>query len=559
MRTTFSIRSRLIFVIGFLSLQLVIGGVIGIASLGGANGAMQALYDQRLVVLGQLDQAVRLLDANQLDIAKAISDEPEEASFVLDQVEADIAKLDGIWNAYTASALSPEERKLADQFAAQRKTFVSEGLRPAISAVRSGNREQANELLQGVMEENFEPVRKTIDALIQLQLQVARADFERSQKTYDLVRYSCSAGILFGLLVAAALGVWLVRAITRPLDKAVRIAGGIAAGDLTQDIQARTQDETGRLLQALKEMNGSLVNIVGQVRASTETIGTGSTEIAAGNLDLSARTEQQASSLQETASSMEELTSTVKQNAENARQANQLATSASEVANKGGAVVAEVVSTMEAINDASKKIVDIIGVIDSIAFQTNILALNAAVEAARAGEQGRGFAVVAAEVRILAQRSAGAAKEIKTLIDDSVSKVASGTALVGKAGATMEEVVASVRRVTDIMAEISAASQEQTAGIEQVNQAIAQMDEATQQNASLVEQAAAASSAMQQEAARLAEAVGVFRLQAGPRNAMSPGAPALASAPAPAAPSATAPVRARLPVQAGTGPDWEEF
>jgi methyl-accepting chemotaxis protein len=266
------------------------------------------------------------------------------------------------------------------------------------------------------------------------------------------------------------------------------------------------------LLQALKDMNESLVRIVGEVRAGTDTIGTASGQIATGNLDLSSRTEAQAGSLEQTAGSMEELTSTVKQNADNARQANQLVVSASDVAVKGGAVVGQVVHTMGSIKESSRKIVDIIGVIDGIAFQTNILALNAAVEAARAGEQGRGFAVVATEVRNLAQRSAAAAKEIKALIGDSVEKVDAGSKLVDDAGATMNEIVTSVKRVADIMSEITAASQEQSTGIEQVNQAIAQMDEATQQNAALVEEAAAAAMSMQDQAGNLSMVVSVFKL-----------------------------------------------
>jgi len=258
-------------------------------------------------------------------------------------------------------------------------------------------------------------------------------------------------------------------------------------------------------------MNDNLVDLVGKVRMGTDQITTASSEIASGNLDLSQRTEEQVSSLEETASSMEELTSTVRQNADNARQANQLAAGASEVAVKGGAVVGQVVQTMSSINASSKKIVDIISVIDGIAFQTNILALNAAVEAARAGEQGRGFAVVATEVRTLAQRSAAAAKEIKELISDSVSKVEDGTRLVDEAGATMDEIVSAVKCVTDIMSEISAASQEQSSGIEQVNQAVSQMDEVTQQNAALVEEAAAAES-MQDQAQALTQAVTIFKL-----------------------------------------------
>ena len=297
-------------------------------------------------------------------------------------------------------------------------------------------------------------------------------------------------------------------------DYAAGIASGIAAGDLTVDVNTRAGDSSS-LLFAMKSMRDSLARVVGEVRQGTDTIATASSQIAAGNLDLSSRTEQQASSLEETASSMEELTSTVKQNADNARQANQLAASASEVAAKGGAVVSQVVDTMGSINASSRKIVDIIGVIDGIAFQTNILALNAAVEAARAGEQGRGFAVVASEVRNLAQRSAAAAKEIKELIGDSVEKVDIGAKLVDQAGITMTEVVDSIKRVTDIMSEITAASQEQSAGIEQVNQAIGQMDQVTQQNAALVEEAAAAAASLQDQAGNLSQVVSVFKLGAG--------------------------------------------
>ena len=296
------------------------------------------------------------------------------------------------------------------------------------------------------------------------------------------------------------------------MREAIRVAKRVAAGDLTQRIEIDTYNEMGQLFDALKEMNDSLANTVGQVRIGSETITQASQEIAAGNADLSARTESQASSLEETASSMEELTSTVKQNADNARQANQLVVSASAYAIKGGEVVGQVVNTMGSIKDSSRKIVDIIGVIDSIAFQTNILALNAAVEAARAGEQGRGFAVVATEVRNLAQRSAGAAKEIKSLISDSVEKVDVGSKLVDQAGKTMDEIVSSVKHVADIMSEISAASQEQSAGIEEINRAITQMDELTQQNAALVEQAAAAAESMQEESRTLAQTVAVFRL-----------------------------------------------
>src|SRR5450830_433 len=320
------------------------------------------------------------------------------------------------------------------------------------------------------------------------------------------------SGGVIGVLAAMILAYWLNHNITRPLAAAVKIAQTVAAGDLTSSIPPSGKDETGQLLLALKGMNDNLLKIVGEVRQSTETIATASGQIAQGNLDLSSRTEQQASSLAETAASTRELTSTVKSNAENSEEASRLASSASDIAIRGGAVVAQVIETMDSINTSARKIVDIISVIDGIAFQTNILALNAAVEAARAGEQGRGFAVVASEVRSLAQRSATAAKEIKGLIDDSVEKVASGSKLVEQAGATMNEVVESVRSVTGIVSEISAASREQSSGIEQVNNTIGQMDEVTQQNAALVEEAAAAAKSLEDQAQNLSRVVGVFKL-----------------------------------------------
>jgi methyl-accepting chemotaxis protein len=325
---------------------------------------------------------------------------------------------------------------------------------------------------------------------------------------------------LIAVLGLLALGLaFIVRSVSKPLKNAIEIARRVADGDLTSSIKATSSDEVGQLLLALQDMNASLGNIVGEVRSTTEAITTAAQQVAAGNSDLSQRTEEQASSLEETASSMEELTSTVKQNAENAKQANQLAANASDIAVKGGMAVGEVVQTMGSISASSKKIMDIISVIEGIAFQTNILALNAAVEAARAGEQGRGFAVVAAEVRNLAQRSAAAAKEITALIGDSVDKVEIGSKQVDKAGETMNEIVLAVKRVTDIMAEIAAASNEQSSGIEQVNQALVQMDEVTQQNAALVEEAAASAEAMREQAGTLMQAVRLFKLESGKRGA----------------------------------------
>jgi len=348
--------------------------------------------------------------------------------------------------------------------------------------------------------------------------------FTNADTSIDAIVVSATR-ILIGLGIAAlaigaACGWLLTRSITRPLAHAVGLARQVASGDLTADIRAESRDEVGDLVLALKTMNDNLLKTVTEVRAGTETIVTASQQIASGNLDLSSRTEQQASSLEETASSMEELTSTVRQNADNARQANVLAKNASQIAAHGGEVVSQVVATMASINASSKKIGDIIAVIDGIAFQTNILALNAAVEAARAGEQGRGFAVVASEVRNLAQRSAAAAKEIRGLISDSVTKVEAGGRLVDEAGVTMQEIVQGIGRVTDIMADITSASAEQSTGIEQVNEAITQMDGVTQQNAALVEEAAAAAASLQEQATTLAELVSVFNVGHGRPDAM---------------------------------------
>jgi len=397
---------------------------------------------------------------------------------------------------------------------------------------------------------------------------LAQGEAAASQAAYDFARLLMLGLTLVAAAAAAAMAWVTTRSVVRPLANAVRVAGAVARGDLTAQIRVVSSDEAGQMMRALKDMNASLAKVVTNVRLGTDTIATASGQIASGNQDLSQRTEQQAASLEETAASMEQLTGTVKQNADNAQQANQLARSASEVAARGGAVVGQVVETMVSINQSSRKVADILGVIDGIAFQTNILALNAAVEAARAGEQGRGFAVVAAEVRSLAQRSAAAAKEIKSLIDDSVGKVEAGTDLVEQAGRTMQDIVNSIQRVTDIMGEISAASQEQTRGIEQVNQAITQMDQVTQQNAALVEEAASAARALQEEAGRLVQAVSVFKLEAGAAAAkvlpapQAPAGEALARpgvTAAPRKPGARAAAREPVTANASAEEEWKEF
>jgi methyl-accepting chemotaxis protein len=543
-----SIKSRLIALISLLSLIMLLIGTLGIVSLNSANAALKTVYEDRLVAVGQLDQVIRAVNRNQLAVAKAASGDPAKLAGTIAIVERNRAEGNKVWAEYMATSLTTEEKKLAEQASAASKAYDDAAVQPAIAALRAQDQAAVNALAHGAMDEKYKSLREPLNDLIALQLSVAKVEREQSEHAY--VRFSRIAiGMLAaGLLLAAGVGTWLVRGIVRPLDYAVRIAQNVAAGDLTQQVQVPSNDETGKLLTALMQMNASLVTIVGEVRSGTDSIATASGQIASGNLDLSSRTEQQASSLEETASSMEELTSTVKHNADNARQANALAQSASNTALKGGKVVSQVIDTMGAINASAKKIADIISVIDGIAFQTNILALNAAVEAARAGEQGRGFAVVASEVRNLAQRSASAAKEITALINDAVSNVATGSALVDQAGNTMTEVVDSVHRVSDMISEITASSHEQSAGIDQINHAIIEMDNVTQQNAALVEQAAAAAGALEEQAGALAQAVSVFKLDAGQAGKTPQAARKLRLAPS----------RARLvaPATSGTTQDW---
>jgi len=514
MLNNLSIKARLIFVVSFLSVLLAIFGAVGLISLQKTNADIKSLYDDRVIALIQLGQTKTAVDAGRYAISTSIVGDSGEIDKNMDLLDKTLKDGEKLWKEYLATYLTPDETKLAEQFNAQYKKYVAEGVKPAVEALHNRDFQGATDLYNGPLLELFKQINVTMTKLVDLQKNVSKELYDDSQARYQSFLTLTIVAIVIGISVAIIMGVWLVKAISGPLNEAVKVARGVADGDLTQAIKVHSRDEAGQLMEALHTMNGRLQQIVGEVRVSTDTISTASSEIATGNLDLSARTESQAGSLEETASAMEELTATVKQNADNARQANQLAASASQIAQEGGNVVSQVVVTMNNINDSSKKIVDIISVIDGIAFQTNILALNAAVEAARAGEQGRGFAVVASEVRSLAQRSAAAAKEIKTLIDDSVQKVGQGSKLVEQAGVTMDEVVASVKRVTDVMGEITAASQEQSSGIEEVNRAITQMDETTQQNAALVEEAAAAAQSLQDQAQRLTQSVSVFKLDA---------------------------------------------
>ena len=565
-----TIKNRLIFIISFLSALLLVIGTFGLSGMGKANEGMRVTYEEHLAPLEQVESIQAKLLQNRLFIAiSLITPTPEVIQERAGQVDQNIADISKTWDAFTVIPQSAAEKKLVDKFSEDRKKFVTEALKPAVAALRANNIKEANRIVVELMRPLYKPVSDGIEALTKLQMDEAREEYKESQANYVATRNISIAAIIIGLVLAVWMGFVLIRAIVRPLNEAVKVANAVAAGDLTSKIEVTTRDETGLLLQALKTMNENLAKLVGDVRSSAETIATGTGQISAGNSDLSARTEEQAASLEETAASMEELTSTVKQNAENAKQANQLARGASEIAAKGGAVVGQVVGTMSSINESSRKIVDIISVIDGIAFQTNILALNAAVEAARAGEQGRGFAVVAAEVRNLAQRSAAAAKEIKTLIGDSVGKVEDGTKLVDEAGKTMEEIVNSVKRVTDIMAEISAASNEQSTGIEQINQAVTQMDEVTQQNAALVEEAAAAAESMEEEAQHLAQSVSVFKLDGMGSAPQAQRVPTRPSTPAhkpvarhePAAPARrlAGKPKALANKGSGEGEEWSEF
>ncbi|MEN3274934.1 MAG: methyl-accepting chemotaxis protein [Massilia sp.] len=529
-----NIAQRLALGFGALCFLLVGLQTFGLNMLGRVNQSTDELATRRLpnviatgAVLTEInDIAIALrnmmLTTDEADRQK----QREEITNSRHALEENMAKLRG-------NLVHPQAQALMEQMASANARYLQamEGL---LKRIEAGDEQEMRRYLKDELRPPLGDLKKAVGAQLTLQIEFGDKIAAEAHATYESTRMLMIVLGLASLALAALIAWWNTRSITRPMARALEVANTVAAGDLTSRIDVTSRDETGKLLQALKTMNENLVRTVATVRSGTETISQASSEVAAGSLDLSSRTEQQASSLEETASSMEELTSTVKQNADNARQANALAEAASQVAARGGRVIGEVVGTMDQITSSSGKIADIIGVIDGIAFQTNILALNAAVEAARAGEQGRGFAVVATEVRNLAQRSAAAAKEIKALIGDSTQAVQAGSKLVTEAGSTMDEIVDSVRRVTDIMSEITAASQEQTAGIEQINEAVVQMDQVTQQNAALVEEAAAASASMQDQAANLARAVSVFRID-GADLARVQGEQAAAPAAAPAA------------------------
>ena len=572
------ISTRLAGAFGLLVLLLVGLAVAAYSQLSSIHDDTLDLADSWLPSVQVVNQMQTQATGDRVAVATHILNTDEAAMGGIEQeITQGRDKLAKQRQTYEKLISSPEEKRLYEEFSAAWKKYAETNDK-VLAHSRKNENDQARALLQGESRQNYVAAMALLDKLVELNGAGAEQSKAASERSYSVALTTLFVTAALAIAVAVVAALWLIRSITGPLARAVHAADLVAAGDLTVQIQADSQDETGKLLQSLDKMQQALVRTVSTVRQNAESVASASAQIASGNHDLSARTESQASALEETAASMEELGSTVRQNADNARQANQLAVSASTVAVQGGEVVSQVVETMKGITTASNKIADIIGVIDGIAFQTNILALNAAVEAARAGEQGRGFAVVASEVRSLAGRSAEAAKEIKSLIGASVERVEQGNVQAERAGQTMTEVVNAIRRVTDIMGEISAASSEQSAGVSQVGEAVTQMDQATQQNAALVEQMAAAAGSLSGQARELVEAVAVFKLAQGASGQWSAAPahkPVAAPAPRPAAPRpslgakkpASAPaskpaasLSAPKPVAAADGQgDWESF
>jgi methyl-accepting chemotaxis protein len=579
------ISTRLYGLVALLSAVLVGIGLLGLYANQLTNNALQTVYEDRTVPLAELGDVNYLVNRNRILlmdmlITGMVANDRPAMQRRLDEYKTNTARMDEIWKSVTATRFTSEESRLADGFQQQLKAFVQEGIEPAMSAVLDDNVDAAGRLYRDQVSPIAHKVQASFNQLVQLQTRVAREEYEHAVARYEQVRLIALASIVLGVGLAVALGLSLVRGISRSLALAGRLTEAVASGDLSAQVTVNGKDEVSEVLRRLQAMQAQLAQTVSRVRQSADAVSAASVALAQGNQDLSSRTENQASALEQTAASMEQLGSTVRQNADNAQQANQLARQASEVALAGGQVVTDVVGTMGGISESSRKIADIINVIDGIAFQTNILALNAAVEAARAGEQGRGFAVVAGEVRNLAQRSAQAAKEIKDLITQSVARVEQGSAQADRAGSTMQEVVAGIRRVTDLVGEITAASREQSDGVVQVGQAVTQMDQVTQQNAAQVQQMATAAASLQSQAQALVQAVAFFKLDASAAVADSgtlQEAPALApartraaaapppsprpslGAPRPAPKARLATPKAAALKQADASGDWESF
>ncbi|MFM0073235.1 methyl-accepting chemotaxis protein [Paraburkholderia sediminicola] len=519
MLSRWSIRTSLTMVGIILVALTVVVGALGLTALNGASQSLDRIARGDLVAIHALDDASSYLLRSRVSLdrfnALSAAGDTEQAKKVLDRAQELYGKGNQSWQTYLDTPKSGVDQAQLDELVARRTSLMRDGMEPEFAALRANDLAAYHAIADTKISPWFVSYDNAASAVIKTLQQLATDQQASAQSNISLMTTLIIGVTVIALLLVLGIRFALRGLIVQPLNDATACFERIASGDLSEPINVFSRNEIGRLFAGIKRMQESMATMVTAVHSSTESIDTGAREIAMGNTDLSQRTEQQAASLQETASSMEQLTGTVRQNAENARQASQLAVNASDIATRGGEVVSQVVTTMQGIATSSNKVVDIIGVIEGIAFQTNILALNAAVEAARAGEQGRGFAVVAGEVRSLAQRSASAAKEIKELIGDSVDKVQSGSALVGRAGTTMEEIVQAVRRVTDIMGEISAASEEQSGGIEQVNRAVVQMDEVTQQNAALVEQAAAAAASLEDQTRQLQAVVNGWKVAGG--------------------------------------------
>ncbi|WMW80005.1 methyl-accepting chemotaxis protein [Undibacterium cyanobacteriorum] len=554
-------------IVGFVGVLLLTAflGLFSISQLATVNRAADEIGNDwmpsAIEAMG-MKESISRMRSQEAQLATA--DNPDDAKKYQDRTNEAIEQFKKHHTASLKYADQPGEKQVLDDALAAFNEYVQISNKIG-NLAREGNSAGAVALLRTDSSKANKKIRDLVDKVVDDHIAGGKQAFAESSATYKRAQTWVIGVIIVAILVGLTLALWLAKIVSAPLQEAVELAESIAHGDLTKTVVPSSTCEIGQLTQALAEMNASLLKVVGEVRTGTDQINDAAAAIANGNLDLSQRTEEQASSLEETASSMEEITSTIKHNSDNARQANILSQSATAVAEKGGSVVSEVVTTMNSINESSRKIVDIISVIDGIAFQTNILALNAAVEAARAGEQGRGFAVVASEVRSLAQRSASAAKEIKELINDSVEKVSQGSRLVDTAGSTMQEVVESVKRVSDMISEITAAGQEQSSGVDQINNAIMQMDSVTQQNAALVEEAAAAAATLQEQAENLVKVVSVFKLDQSHFATNRPRATARpAPSPAPSrrsAPPAAAPRIKATPAKASAQEtqDWEEF